>query len=127
MKPIFISENHPRGLCSNLICLLGALKKYPDSEIVLCPPFMALYAEDNSIGFFQYFNSKNRIRLASKTEYEKQRENIIDFGLVFPFPSYEENKASNGKLHDEVIFELSSIFSKEITLNNYTKSAISGK
>ena len=124
MGKILLSENHPRGFCSNLICLLGALRKYPNSEIVLCPPFMALYAEDYSMGFFQYFQSKGRIRVANRSEYESQRDKIIDFGLVFPFASHEENIASNGELQNQIIFELSSIFSKEIEFNIKTKSAI---
>lgn len=127
MKPIYLSENHPRGFCSNMICLLGALHKYPDSEIVLFPPFMSLYAKDNSSGFFHYFQSKGRIRLASRSEMESEQTDPLAFGVVFPFPSHEENIASKGKLQTQKIFELSGVFSKEIEFQSIAIAAIVSK
>ena len=127
MKRIYLTEGHPRGFCSNLICLLGALRKYPDSEIILSPPFMSLYDPYGCNGYFHFFESRNRIRIPTLSDPPVPREYLTDFGTVFPFPSYEDNMASNGELQKEVLDELSIIFSREIRLKAKTKSAIKAK
>ena len=126
MKNIFLSEGHPRGFASNLICLLGALNKFPEDNIILVPPFLMLYAKANNMGFFDFFEENQRVQMYNPDIHGKiSPSDVRGFGSVFPFPSYEEDRASNGQATATVMEELSLAFVNHIRLKKKISHHIS--
>ena len=111
---IYITEGHPRGMASNLICLLGALRKYPDKKIVIVPPFMSLYALDHYNGFNHFFRCLNRVYCSQEPLRTGEKKEIFDMGKFFPLPSYEEDMLSNGGASTDIIESLSIVFAREL-------------
>ena len=119
MNNITISEGHSRGFASNLIFLLGALYRYPEVNIVLLPPFLSLYASDSAMGNKEFFEETSRSKIYDRSIHGPiTLEQLIDFGGVFPFPSYNEHKESGEMKSMEVTFDLSALFANHIKIKN---------
>jgi len=118
---IYITEGHPRGMASNIICLLGALRTHPEKQIVLVPPFMSLYAADGLNGFPSFFSSLGRILVADN---KAKVGDAIDMGSYFPLPSYDADVATNGDATRKAIEELAIVYNREMRLSDDCREAI---
>lgn len=126
LPKLFITEGHPRGFASNIICLLGALKKFPESTIVPVPPFLSLYSDNPLNSWAEYFtpNYNSRISLYNPLLDKPTKASIIQFSDCFPLPSYEEDSLSKGNASRLAIEKLSVEFNKNLQLRPEVLSQI---